>query len=231
MLIKKVVSMLLALSITAFLFGCGEEKMTGLLGSGEDYSGEPSIGDIESASVISAMTGAVTALTVNSIDLPTFSNPGEIIASCRDSILNYMLSTDYARFSNSTKLLSEISSEYPDRTVTAAIGTKDYENTLYKLLGYSGNVRHGETKRFTYLSRVKAYTPIAPATASNVVLDIQSAFETEHTYQMTFFALLDDETSPLYSAVFVKKNSEIHLKSLSKSKGEKLPVSLDTSIS
>ncbi len=228
---KKILALLLATLLVFGIFGCGEEEVNDLLGGNEDYSKEESLGDIESASVISSMTSAVTALTVNSADLPEFSSPGEIIASCQDAILNYMLSADYSRFSSNTSLLAEISAQYPNMTVTAAIGAKDYESALYKLFGYSGTVRHGETKRFSYLTRVKAYTPMAPATASNVALDIQSAYETEHTYQMTFFALLEDEMSPLYTAVFIKKDSGSYLKSLSKGKGEKVTVNLDTTVS
>ncbi len=229
---KRILALCMAALLALCTVGCGEEDVSDLLTGGTpDYSGEESLGDIESAAVISTMTSTVTALTVNSIDIPEFSAPGEITASCQDAILNYMLTSDYARFSSNTKLLSEISEKYPDMTVTAAIGTRDYESALYKLFGYSGTVRHGETKRFSYLSKTKAYTPSAPATASQVALDIQSAFETEHTYQMSFFALLDDEISPLYNAVFVKKDDGMYLRSLSKGKGEKISVSLDTTIS
>ena len=200
--------------------GCGEKDVNDLLtGGAPDYSNEESLRDIENATVISSMTSVITALTVNSIDFPEFASPSETISPCQDAILNYMLTSDYARFSSNTKLLSEIADKYPDMTVTAAIGARDYENELYKLFGYSGTVRHTNTKRFTYLSKVQAYTPAAPAAASSVVLDIQSAIETEHTYQMSFFALLDDEISTLYNAVFIKKDDGMYLGSMNRGKG------------
>lgn len=227
---------ILALCMSAFLVlcsaGCGEKDVNDLLtGGAPDYSNEESLRDIENATVISSMTSVVTALTVNSIDFPEFASPSEIISPCQDAILNYMLTSDYARFSSNTKLLSEIADKYPDMTVTAAIGARDYESELYKLFGYSGTVRHTNTKRFTYLSKVQAYTPAAPAAASSVVLDIQSAIETEHTYQMSFFAMLDDEISTLYNAVFIKKDDGMYLGSMTRGKGEKINVSLDTSVS
>ena len=212
--------------------GCGEKDVNDLLtGGAPDYSNEESLRNIESATVISSMTSVITALTVNSIDFPDFAAPSEIISPCQDAILNYMLTSDYARFSSNTKLLSEITEKYPDMTVTAAIGARDYESELYKLFGYSGTVRHTNTKRFTYLSKVQAYIPAAPAAASSVVLDIQSAIETEHTYQMTFFAMLDNEISTLYNAVFIKKDDGMYLGSMTRGKGEKINVSLDTSVS
>lgn len=229
---KRVLAFFLAMLILLCSAGCGEEAANDLLnGKAEDYSSEKPIGDIDSATVISTMTMTVTALTVNSIDLPEFSSPSEIVGTCRDAILNYLLATDYSRFSSNTKLLSEIAQQYPDMTVTAAIGMKDYESAVYQLFGYSGTVRHSETKRFSYLSKVTAYIPTAPATASDVALDIQSAVETEHTYQMSFFAMLEDEISPLYTAVFIKKDDGMYLRSLSKGKGEKVTVSLDTTVS
>ena len=229
---KRIIALCLAALFVLCSSGCGEDDVNDLLGAGTpDYSAEESVGDIENATLISEMTSIVTALTVNSIDFPEFSSPGEIIATCQDAILNYMLASDYARFSGSTKLLSEIAEKYPDMTVTAAIGSKDYESALYRLFSYSGTVRHGETKRFTYLSKAKAYTPAAPATASRVALDIQSAYETEHSYQMSFFALLDEEISPLYNAVFIKKDNGMYLRSLTRGRGEKINVSLDKTIS
>ena len=229
---KRILAFFLTALILLCTAGCGEESASDILGGKvEDYSGEEAIGDIDSATVISSMTLTVTALTVNSIDLPEFSSPSEIVGTCRDAILNHMLATDYSRFSSNTKLLSEISQQYPDMTVTAAIGIKDYESAVYQLFGYSGTVRHSETKRFGYLSKVTAYVPIAPAVSNNVALDIQSAIETEHTYQMSFFAMLEDESSPLYTALFIKKDDGMYLQSLSKGKGEKVNVSLDTTIS
>ncbi len=229
---KRILSFLLAALMLLCVAGCDGQTASDLLGNkSEDYSGEVPIDDIDSATVISTMTLTVTALTVNSVDLPEFSTPSEVIGTCRDAILNYMLTSDYSRFGSNTKLLSEIAQQYPDMTVTAAIGTKDYESTLYTLFGYSGTVRHSETKRFSYLSKVTAYVPTAPATVSNVALDIQSAIETEHTYQMSFFAMLEDEISPLYTALFVKKDDGMYLQSLSKGKGEKVNVSLDTTVS
>ena len=230
--VKRIIALLLSAFFVLCASGCGEDDVNDLLGASvPDYSTEESVGDIENATLISEMTATVTALTVNSIDFPEFSSPSEIIASCQDAILNYMLTSDYSRFSGNTKLLSEIAEKYPDMTVTAAIGIKDYESTLYKLFSYSGTVRHGETKRFSYLSKAKAYTPAAPATASRVALDIQSAYETEHTYQMSFFALLDEEISSLYNVVFVKKDDGMYLRSLTRGKGEKINVNLDKTIS
>lgn len=231
-MIKRILALGIAALIVLFSVGCGEKEVNELLTGGTpDYSGEEPLGNIENATLISSMTSALTALTVNSTELPEFTSPDEVAVPCQDAILNHMLISDYSRFSSNTKLLNEITQKYPDMTVTAAIGIRDYESALYKLFGYSGTVRHATTKRFTYLSKVQAYVPEAPATANRVVLDIQSAVETEHTYQMSFFALLDDEMSPLYNALFVKKDDGMYLRSLTRGKGEKINVSLDKTVS
>lgn len=231
-MVKRLFALCMAVLLLSCCVGCGEDDVSELLTGGTpDYSGEETLGDIESATVISVMTSTVTALTVNSTEIPEFSSPGEIVATCQDAILNYMLTSDYARFSSNTKLLSDITEKYPDMTVTAAIGARDFESEIYKLFGYSGTVRHATTKRFTYLQKSQAYSPAAPINATEVVLDIQSAVETEHTYQMSFFALLDDEMSPLYKATFIKKDDGMYLQSLTHGKGEKINVDLDKTVS
>ena len=156
-MVKRLFALCMAVLLLSCCVGCGEDDVSELLTGGTpDYSGEETLGDIESATVISVMTSTVTALTVNSTEIPEFSSPGEIVATCQDAILNYMLTSDYARFSSNTKLLSDITEKYPDMTVTAAIGARDFESEIYKLFGYSGTVRHATTKRFTYLQKSQA---------------------------------------------------------------------------
>lgn len=202
--IKKLTAVVSAL-LMALLVSCsfGEIMPSG----GTDYSNESVIGSAaENASVVSELSEIIYALTIDSIRLPEFSDTASAISKCGDSLLNHLLTTNYSRFSGNTSILREAAEKYPNLGITAAIGASDYEGALYKYFNHGGNIRHSDTLRFRYLSKIEAYIPAVQSIANSFSLDIVSIDETPNTYRMTFYCMGGDEVSPEYYAIFVKRD-------------------------
>lgn len=203
-MLKKIITAFLAIALIA-LSSC---SAGGIIPSGEkDYSNETVIGSASgNTAVVTELSQIIYALTIDSIKLPEFSDTASAISKCGDSLLNHLLTTNYSRFSGSTEVLKKAAEEYPHLGITAAIGTGDYEGALYKYFNHGGNIRHSDTSRFRYLSKIKAYIPAVQAMANSFSLDIVAIDETPSTYRMTFYCTEGDEVSPEYYAVFVKRD-------------------------
>lgn len=228
---KKRIALLLSILMlcTCALASCG--KKSG--GGGDKYENETVIGSAsEKPEVISALSEIITALTVDSIDMPCFSDMETAVSLCRDAVLNYLLTTKYSRFSGNTSVLQEAAKQYPNMNITSAIGGSDLEGELYDLFNRGGNIRQGDTERFKYLSKIEAYVPAVAPQACTYSLDIISVDETENTYRMTFYCMRGDEVSPEYLAVFVKRSSgDCYIKSLETTAGQKTSCALTPTIS
>ncbi|MEE0969085.1 MAG: hypothetical protein U0M06_06920 [Clostridia bacterium] len=198
-----------------------------------DYSGETVIGSASGdTEVISELSDIIYALTIDSLKLPEFSDMNTAIEKCSDSLLNHLLTTNYSRFSGSTEVLRKAAEEYPQMSISAAIGSGDFEGALYKYFGHGGNIRHSDTARFRYLSKISAYIPAVREQANSFSLDIRSIEETQSTYRMSFYLTEGDEVSPEYYAVFVKReNSGSYIQSLKKAGDEKIIFDLPKSFS
>lgn len=202
-MLKRIISVLIALTLIV-LSSC---SAGGLIPSGEkDHSNETVIGSAAgNTAVVTELSQIIYALTIDSIKLPEFSDTASAISKCGDSLLNHLLTTNYSRFSGSTEVLKKAAEKYPHLGITAAIGSGDYEGALYKYFNHGGNIRHGDTSRFRYLSRIEAYIPAVQTMANSFSLDIVAIDETPSTYRMTFYCTEGDEVSPEYYAVFVKR--------------------------
>ena len=189
-----------------------------------DYSSEEVIGSaLGNEVLVSELSAAVYATTVNSIILPEFEDTKTALSLCGDAVLNHLITTEYSRFSGNTAVLTEAAEKYPNMNISSAIGASDYEGALYKYFDHGGNIRHESTARFKYLSKISAYTPLAGAQANAFTLDIVSLDETESTYRMDFYCTDGENISPEYLAVFVKREGKTaYLASLKKVASEKV---------
>lgn len=234
-ILKKILILTFALTIVSVNFSsCSGEHVNDILGiDSTDYEAEEIIGDASTnLDVLSSVTSIISALTINSNILPEFENSSDIASISSDTVLNYMLTTSYSRYNSDKKLLDKAEKEYPNMNITAAIGTDALEDEMYRLLGYNGAIRHADTDRFRYLSKIKAYTPAANAEAQEATLDIISLVETENTYRMTFYSVLDGTPSVQYFALFIKReNDSCYIKALRKAADEKVNVPIIDSVS
>lgn len=223
----KITLITLAVLLLAALISCGKS------GDTDKYENETITGSAANRpEVVSALSEKITALTVDSIDMPTFSDMETAVSLCRDSVLNYLLTTKYSRFSGNTSVLTEAAKQYPSMNITCAVGGRDLEGELYNLFNRGGNIRQGDTERFKYLSKIEAYVPAVQPQACTYSLDIVSIDETENTYRMTFYCMRGDEVSPEYLAIFVKrKGTDCYIKSLETTAGQKTGCALTPTIS
>lgn len=217
------VAILLLLSLT--LSSCSSPFIRRLLGiKNTDYESEAIIGSaMNNAEIVSKLTLIVSALTVNSNALPEFSDAASAVRKCGDAVLNYMLTTNYARYHGNKALLEKAEQKYPGMNITAAIGISNYENELYSLFNYGEAAKKADTERFRYLPKISAYIPAAQAQANETVLDITSLDETVSAYKMTFYCISGDNVSKQYYALFVKRDDGgCYIKTLRSVAGERV---------
>ena len=215
---KRTAAFFAALSIL-FLSSCsliGAEKT--------DYSSESVIGSaLSDAAVVNELTNIIGALSADSPYLTEFSGTLDAVAKFSDTLLSHMLKTNYSRFSGNTEVLKKAAKEYPHLNISVAIGASDFEGALYTYFNHGGNIRHGDTAVFRYLTKIKAYVPMISLSSSVPALEIVSIDETKSTYRMTFYVSLDGELSPAYLATFVKReNKDCYILSLKKVASEKV---------
>ena len=94
-----------------------------------DYEGEAVIqtydGESEKAEEMREM---IRTLSVNSPYIPTFDGSKDAVSKCRDSLLNYMLNTQYTKYTGNLDLLDKAIEEYPYLKVATVIPAEDFED-------------------------------------------------------------------------------------------------------
>ena len=149
--------------------------------------------------------------------LTEFDSMREAISAYRDTVLTYMLESEYARYSGNVALIEEAVKAYPEYQVTQIIPASDFESTMYRYFGGTVKISHKDGYRFRYLKKVEAYiSPTAPAQNTDKV-DILTVAETDKTYQVTFTVTEGDIVSPEYFVLIIKReDGTLYFKELKK---------------
>ena len=149
--------------------------------------------------------------------LTEFDSMREAISAYRDTVLTYMLESEYARYSGNVALIEEAVKAYPEYQVTQIIPASDFEATMYRYFGGTVKISHKDGYRFRYLKKVEAYiSPTAPAQNTDEV-DILTVAETDKTYQVTFTVTEGDIVSPEYFVLIIKReDGTLYFKELKK---------------
>ena len=196
-------------SFTSCSGGVYQSLMSALGFDMNDYEAEPVIkmvgDDDEAYAEIIKMIGI---LTLDSVRITPFETPREAASGNRDAILNYMLNTGYAGYSGNSGLLTHASEEYPQYNITTLIPEGDLESTVYRYFGGDSSIQHANSVRYTYLSRVNAYTTMGQPLSVTVTVDITNCVETEHTYRVTFKLTDANGDSAEYSSMIMKRDDE-----------------------
>ena len=159
----------------------------------------------------SRLTDLLTMLITDSDDLPTFTGMGEAIREYRDTVLTYMLSTGYLKYSGNTALIEEAERAYPEFHITQVIPEGEFESVMYEIFGGDVKITHRDGERFQYLSRVGAYVTTLMPEAAQYRPKITDLKETEKTYRVRFRVIPVGETgsdgtmSPEYFALIIKR--------------------------
>lgn len=170
-----------------------------------DYSDEEVTGEVTlDGEVADEIASMIKMLSVDSVKLPEFSRTSDAITLCHDSLLNYMLYTDYAKYAGNPDLLAEAEEEYPDLAVSQIIPASEFESMMYRCFGGTVKISHGDSKAFKYLPRVGAYIPIGHPISDAYDVTITEILETENTYRVQF-ECSNGKRTMRYSSTLVKR--------------------------
>ena len=171
-----------------------------------DYSIESVTGVVKADSETYAqLYDMLGMLTVDSIVIPEFDNMKDAIGLFRDSVLNYMLGKNYARYAGNAKLIAKITEKHPDIDVIAAIPANELESIVYRNFGGSVKIVHESGKLFKYLKSADAYIPVTAPVNGGVDIRLTEILETENTYRLRFCCSADEKKLE-YFALAVKRD-------------------------
>ena len=214
---KRIAGALLLLALLFSLASCRAlGEMSRAIGFGDpDYSDETVIREVpidgEIASEISSM---IKMLSIDSVKLPEFSNTKDAITLCHDSLLNYMLYTDYAKYAGNPDLLAGVDEEYPDLAVSQIIPASEFESMMYRCFGGTVKISHGDTRAFKYLSRVAAYIPVGHPISDAYDVTLTKIEETRNTYRVSFECSNGKRTMRYFSTLVKREDGTIYFASV-----------------
>lgn len=196
------------LVVLAVIFcACAGEALLAVLGfDTTDYAGEPVLAVLDEHDALAGeLCAMVRVMASDPLAVPEFSGSREAMHSCGEAVLTYLLCSGERR-TGGTTLRARAAELYPDSTFTNLISAVDFESAIYRYFGGRENVMHRSDGRFTYLTKLGAYTTVAQPYAVDYRVDVLALEETAHAYRMTFRTGISDYTSPAYRAIFVKRD-------------------------
>lgn len=187
-----------------------------------DYAAEAKIADIGNDSAVAGeFLDMVPMMVQNSPYLNDFDTPSKAAELYRDSILCFILARNYAKYNANVDLITRTREEYPTYELTTVIPALDFESTVYRYFGGTASVSNSSTKLFTYLDKVDAYVSVGIGVDSDADVEFAEFYETENTYVCRFTLTMNEETSPVYKALLMKREDEtFYIKSLTTEKAE-----------
>lgn len=199
MQLRKIICLLLAaFTVTALVCSCGARG-----GYLEESALRTVSSDSEEAEKLCEM---LRMLTVNSPILPEFDSIGEAMKNCRDSVLYYMLTKNYGKYTGDIERLDSAVEEYPQMQITNLIPAREFEETVYASFGGTRKISNESGRLFVYLDKIAAYTSVTMVDEDPISVDISELTETENTYRMRFHCFAGNVISPEYRAIFIKRD-------------------------
>lgn len=173
---------------------------------GIDYEEESVIRELPTNDEIAEeLCEMVQMLTVNSPILPEFDSIAEAMESCRDSVLYYMLTENYGKYTGDIEKLDDAVAAYPQMQITNLIPAREFEETVYTAFGGTRKITNETGRLFIYLDKVAGYTSVTMLDTEPVQVTLNSLSETENTYVARLRCTAGGITSPEYEVIFVKR--------------------------
>ncbi len=180
-----------------------------------DYENEAAIHfPEESEPIFGEVELIVSILIYDSVYLTPFETTRDAASGNIDAILNYMLKTSYSAYSGNSELLKEAEEAYPQYHITTLIPKTDLEGYVYRYFGGDSSVQHASSARFTFLSKLDAYTTTGGAATSEVEIDVTDCVETEHTYRVAFTLTEGDESENYTAMIRKREDGTLYMKHL-----------------
>ncbi|MBQ8837458.1 MAG: hypothetical protein IJ002_08155 [Clostridia bacterium] len=211
---SKICSFLLILCMTVSLCSCSLYDILGI--DTHDYASEESVAELAfDSKVADEIRDVIPLMVQNSPYLSEFGTPSEAAELYRDSILCFVLARNFAKYNANTELIAETREKYPQYELTTVIPALDFESTVYRYFGGTTSVSNSSTKLFTYLDKVDAYVSVGIGVDTAADVSITELYETENTYVCTFTLTMNEETSPAYKILCMKRDDgTFYIKSL-----------------
>ncbi|NLK39013.1 MAG: hypothetical protein GX303_02025 [Clostridiales bacterium] len=189
-----------------------------------DYESESVIVTHEPDSeVANELAQLFAPLLIDNVKLTEFSDTRQVSENYRDAILNFLLNSQFAKYTGNLALLEAAEKEYPHYHITTLIPREDFESTVYQYFGGKKSVKNESGILFRYLDKVKAYTAVGQPIKYDIEIGITSCQETESTFRVQFYNSLDGEISPVYSALIIKREDGTrYIKKLTKVADERV---------
>ena len=162
--------------------------------------------------IYSEVAEMISILVYDSVDIVPFETTREAASGNSDAILNYMLRTSYAAYSGNSALLAEAERVYPQYNITTLIPNSDYESYVYRYFGGDTSVNHTSTVRFTYLSKLDAYTTTGQPVSADVEIVVDKVVETTHTYRVEFTLKSADEVREYTSMIMKRDDKTLYMR-------------------
>lgn len=180
-----------------------------------DYENEAAIRFPEKGDEIyETVEGIVSILVYDSVYLSEFETTRDAASGNIDAILNYMLKTSYSAYSGNSELLKEAEEVYPQYHITTLIPQEDYESYVYRYFGGDSSVQHASSARFTFLTKLNAYTTTGQPVTSDVTVDVTSCVETAHTYRVEFSLEKGNESENYTAMIMKREDGTLYMKHL-----------------
>ena len=209
-IIKKVLAAAVLLAALLSLLSCNSA-------TGGNYSVEEVTGvvlaDSDTFAMLSEMLGM---LTFDSAEIPDFDNMKDAIGLFRDSVLNYMSGTSYAKYAGNSALIEKVNEKYPGLNVIEVIPADDFESVMYRYFGGSVKITHASGRIFRYLDAADAYIPVTAPINGGVDMTLKEVLETENTYRLTFTCSTDESVTEYYALVIKRDDGSCYFNALVK---------------
>lgn len=204
-MIRRGTRLICAVLLAVSLFGCS--AVADMFGVGGGYADEGVIANPDTEGETAVMLcDMVRMLSVNSPVIATFDSVTEAMEKCRDSVLYYMLTKNYGKYTGDIEKLDAAVSAYPQMQIANFIPAREFEETVYKNFGGNRRIGNESARLFIYLEKVNGYTSVSMLDYDPVDVEILELSETEHTYRMRIRNSLGGITSPEYSIMFIKRD-------------------------
>ena len=213
MIIKRIVraSVAVAMSFLTVVSLCscslGDAFLSAMGFDTHDYEAEEVIDILPSDNdEVVKLCEMVKMLSVNDPVLPEFSSSGEAVEKCRDSVLNYMLCTEFAKYMGNNDLIEKVREHYPEFNLISVIPGEDFEDFVYTYFGGNAKLSHDSSELFTYLDKADAYTSVTVPVESSITFEVINCEKTERTYRFKFKCIAGDFKSPVYETLIINRS-------------------------
>ncbi len=218
--IRRILSALLLAGCLGTLTSCGLLDKLGF--DTYDYMSETVTQTHDADSETAAMLeDLLMVLVSDSPHLPTFDNMADAITEYRDAVLEYLLASDYAKYSGNTTLIERATKEYPEYQITQVIPELEFEATMYRCFGGDVMISHRDGDKFRYLPDVGVYIPMLATTDSGYYADITTLAETARTYRVRFKVKSEPdengnvtESGEYFALVIKREDGTLYIKKL-----------------